>query len=38
VNANNELVKSEHTPNKINKNLVVNDSYLDKEINKIFSE
>ena len=38
VNSNNESIKLDYTPNKINKNLVVNDNYLDKEINKIFSE
>jgi len=38
VNSNNESIKPDYTPNKINKNLVVNDNYLDKEINKIFSE
>ena len=38
VNSNNESINLDYTPNKINKNLVVNDNYLDKEINKIFSE
>jgi hypothetical protein len=38
VNSNNESIKPDYTPNKIYKNLVVNDNYLDKEINKIFSE
>jgi hypothetical protein len=38
VNSNNESINLDYTPNKINKNLVVNDNYLDKEISKIFSE